>query len=140
MNPDKIFHVFNEKLNQEEDNKLAEDFKNHPIVKIGMFKKIIKNYLVLGDKILSLFMLPNMNLNEKEVKIAGEYMVYYRAWENIKDIDLENQFHLDNLKLSSNEEFIIILDSIIKYFEKHEEYTKCAFLFSIQEKVKEFLK
>lgn len=138
MNLNNIFNTFNSEV--KEKDKLTAEFKDHPIIKIGMFKKIIKNYLTLGDKMLNLFLSSNINLDKEDMKRAGEYMVYYRAWESIKSLDLENEFHLENLKVASDKEFITLLDSSIKYFEKFEDYQKCATLHKIQEKVEDFLK
>jgi len=138
MNLNNIFNTFTSEV--KEEDKLTTDFKDHPIIKIGMFKKIIKNYQTLGDKMLDLFLSSNINLDKEDMKRAGEYMVYYRAWESIKSLNLENEFHLENLKKTSDKEFIILLDSSIKYFEKFEDYQKCAILHNIQEKVKDFLK
>lgn len=146
MNTDKIFNLFlntSDQIEQpmsEETQRLVDDFKEHPLVKIGMFKKIIKNYMVLGDKILKVFMQSNVDLDVDDIKKAGEYMIYLRAWDNIKSININDEFHLENIKNVANQELIVILDNSIKYFKTIEAYEKCAHLFKIREKVKEFLK
>lgn len=123
-----------------ETQRLVDDFKDHPLVKIGMFKKIIKNYMVLGNTLLNFFEKSNVNLEVDDIKRAGEYMVYSRAWEYIRCININNDFHLEHLRILSNQEFINILENSIQYFKGIEAYEKCDHLHKIKEKVKEFSK
>lgn len=143
MNLQHIFSLFidspKEEVN-EEVQRLADDFKDHPLVKIGMFKKIIKNYLVLGDTLLNFFSKSNVDLEVNDIKRAGEYMIYSRAWEYIRSINIKNNFHLEHLRILSNQEFIELLENSIQYFKGIEAYEKCAHLYGIKEKVKEFSK
>ena len=124
----------------EDTQRLVDDFKDHPLVKIGMFRKIIKNYLVLGNTLLNFFEKSNVDLEVDDIKKAGEYMIYSRAWEYIKGININNKFHLEHIRIVSNQDFIEVLDNTIQYFKSIESYEKCAHLYSIKEKVKEFSK
>lgn len=144
-----IKHIFNLFVDPPKENiplvdintqRLVDDFKDHPLVKIGMFRKIVKNYVVLGDTLLNFFEKSNVDLEVSDIKKAGEYMIYSRAWDYIKHININNEFHLEHIRVVANQEFIDLLDTSIKYFKQIEAYEKCAHLYKIKEKVKEFKK
>ena len=140
MNKYKIFELFENNDQTEEDKKSINDFKEHPLFKIEIFKKIIKNYILHGDELLKFFEKSNIDLDVKDIKKAGEYMLYNRAFDNIDFIDLNNDFHLDIIKKKSDNEIIDLIDNCIFYFEKFEEFEKCNKLIKIKRKIEDFLK
>jgi hypothetical protein len=70
---------------------------------------------------------------------AGEELMFRKAWDYIKPIDLNKIFHVECLKLKADEQFIENLQISILFFEELEEYEKCALLKNIESKIKEFL-
>lgn len=144
MNINNIFNLFNEPEVEESGNetadKLYQMFREHPLVKIGMFKKIISNYRNTGDEFLETFKKLDNSLNLKEVKRAGDFIMNNRAWEYIKWIDISKEFYLNTLISVSTVELKDNLEYSINYYESVEEYEKCAFLLGIKEKVMNNLK
>ena len=65
--------------------------------------------------------------------------MFRKAWDYIKNIDLNKALHIDVIKSKSNVEFIEHLVLTINFYEVLEEYEKCAHLKTIQNKVEEFL-
>ncbi len=63
--------------------------------------------------------------------------MFAKAWEFIKNIKLDNIFHVDCLKNKVSEEFIDNIIITIKFYESLEEYEKCAHLKNIENKLKE---
>jgi len=145
MNIDNIFNLFNEseigEPNEgEESIRLYQLFKEHPLVKIGMFKKIISNYRNTGDEFLMTFKKLDDSLDLKEAKRVGDFIMNNRAWEYIKWIDINKKFYLDTLVSVATKELNDNLGYSIDYYESIEEYEKCAFLLGIKEKVMNNLK
>ena len=70
MNVNSIFGLFDQEVSHsgnENVDCLYESFKEHPLVKIGMFKKIILNYNFDNNIILNIFKL-NKDLDIPDVK------------------------------------------------------------------------
>lgn len=135
MDINNIFNLFTEPTGNiyvsEEAQRMADMFQEHPLVKIGMFKKLIINYYTSGDKLLEFFNLNDTELNIEDVRKAGRFIVYSRAWEYIKEINLNNEFHKETFISVGNKELKVALNLSIKYFEEFEEYEKCSHLLSL---------
>jgi hypothetical protein len=80
------------------------------------------------------------SLDEDDVERAGNHLMFEKAWEYIRDIKLNNQFHIECLGKKASYEFGKNLEYAVRHFEQFEEYEKCALLKGIEVKVKEFLK
>jgi hypothetical protein len=73
------------------------------------------------------------------VDLAGEFMMYHRSWYWISQTDLTDEEWLNDLRRSSEDEFLTALKLSIHYFEENEEFEKCAFLKKIQDFVEKNL-
>lgn len=138
MNVDNIFDLFDkdDKPKKKTDQQLVDLFKDHPIVKIGYFKKLILNYNSYGKKIIESLQKSNNELGLEDVKKAGEFLLFNRAWENISIININDSFHVECLnQLNGKNELKKCFKKCIKYFEKSEDYEKCGFLKSLQDKL-----
>ena len=138
MDINKIFDLFekNEPIGDENNQRLVDHFKDHPIVKIGYFKKLILHYNIYGKKIVKSLHNTNVDLSLDDVKKAGEFLLYNKAWENISVIKHDVPFHIECLnQLNKDNDLKKVFKKCIKYFEKHEEYEKCGFLKSLQDKL-----
>lgn len=136
----KIFDTFEEPTDSGFPGTVYIDFKDHPAYWVGMFEKTILNYENYCVKLLHLFKTASPTLNLDDVQDAGEYIVYNRAFEHIKDLDLTNKSHLDSLENRASKRLRNYLVKSIEYFITVEEYEKCAILKSIQDQVELFLK
>ena len=139
MDPNNIFNLFDDENTpnvapptKKLENKLKE-FKDSPTVKIGMFTKLIYNHEVFHNKLKKFMEQVKEDYDMEVTKNASSFTVYNRAWFYIKDINLKDRSHFDAVV---GYKYKPLYDSLIKaisYFEKEEEYEKCAKLLKIQE-------
>ena len=115
------------------------DFKDTPIYWVGMYKKLILNHINFNKKVLRFFKEANHELDVKDIKEAGEFVTYNRAWSYITKIDLNDPAHILALEQYSDEYLDTSLELGINFFEEIEEYEKCAHLKKILDKSKEFI-
>lgn len=141
MNLKNIFDAFNsENTNENDETSLLIDFSEHPLFWISGFNKIIDNYLFFNKYTFKVFKDMSLNIDPTELEKAGEELMFRKAWDYIKYMDINNIFHIDCLKTKASEDFVKNIQMSIVFFEGLEEYEKCAFLKHIENKVKEFLK
>jgi len=132
MNIDDIFNSF--KSPEEEIGSTTQvDLSSHPIVWMGMFKKLIINYKIFSKQMIDFFESSDPKLDIDDIKLAGGMMVFTRAMDHISKIDTTNQMHRDCLILYSDEHFLKALSSALSHFEDLEEYENCALLKKIQD-------
>lgn len=141
MDPNKVFNLFDNNsdiINSPEEikNKI-EDLKSNPIIKIGMFTKLILNHQVFHEKLEKFLKQEEPSYDVQSTKESSEFVVYNRAWYYLNQVDItkkEDVFSiLDfNPKLLNN-----ALESALIYFQNNEEYLKCAHIFKIQQILKE---
>ena len=62
------------------------------------------------------------------MKEAGEHIVYSKAWNWIKKINIDNPLHLDAIDHYKDEYLQTSLELGISYWIETEEYEKCAHL------------
>jgi len=141
INMDNIFGLFTSNENLDEGDGIAFiDFKNTPVYWVGMYKKLILNHVNFNKKIIKFFKEANEELDINEIKEAGEFVVYNRAWNYIKAIDMDNKDHIDAIEKYCDEYLDTSLKLGISFFEQLEEYEKCALLKHIFDKSQEFSK
>lgn len=134
---DNIFGLFSrdEKLSNNSSDTLI-DLQSSPIYYVGMYKKLILNHINFNKKVVSFFKKANEEFDVKDIKEAGEYVTYSKAWGYIKNVDLNLSSHIDALEHYSDEYLGTSLELGINYFTSTEEYEKCAFLLKILKKSK----
>lgn len=139
MGLDNIFELFSSNEDLDGDNNEVQiDFTQTPIYWIGMYKKLVLNHINFNKKVLNFFKNSNAELNVEDIKEAGEYVTYGRAWNYIKSVDLNEISHINALKYYSDEYLSTSLELGINYFQHQEEYERCAILLKILNKVKSF--
>ena len=143
----KIFGLFNggENPKHDSDNNqdmsyLLEDYKQHPMFWVGMFKKLIYNHKVFNAKILKSFKDLDSELDMNDVENAGEFIMYNRAWYWVNKIDIKEPIHQNALTHYADEILLTYTKVIILYFQELEEYEKCAHLKKIQDFLESILK
>jgi len=130
VNMDNIFDLFgpNDDFNGADNGTTYMDFKNTPIYWVGMYKKLILNHINFNKKIIKFFQKSNKDLDLKDVKEAGEYVTYNKAWLYIKKIDLSKEEHIKGIKTYNDEYLNVALKLGISFFIETEEYERCAHL------------
>jgi hypothetical protein len=139
MNLNKIFDLFDKEYSANDDTSLLVDFSEHPLFWISGFNKLINNHLFFKQYTVKTFKNISPDINIDELEKAGEELMFRKAWDYIKYVDVNKTFHVECLKLKADEQFIDNLKTSILFFEALEEYEKCALLKNIEGKVKEFL-
>jgi len=140
MNLNNIFNLFdNYQDNENDETSLLIDFSEHPLFKIGGFNKIIKNHIFFKQYTIKMFKNISSDLNIDEVEKAGEHLMFEKAWEYIRDLNMENPLHIECVENKASKEFSNNLELSLTFFEKLEEYEKCAIIKKIKDKVEEFL-
>tara|TARA_Y100001972_G_C7396668_1_gene206633 strand:+ start:38 stop:490 length:453 start_codon:yes stop_codon:yes gene_type:complete len=115
-----------------------DDLKKSPMYYVGMYKKLILNHINFNKKVLTFFSKSNQEFDINDIKEAGEYVTYNRAYGFIKGLDLKEETHLTALEFYSDEYLSTALNLGISYFTETEEYERCAFLLKILKVVKKF--
>jgi hypothetical protein len=140
MNINSIFNLFdNYQSSENDETSLLIDFSEHPLFWIGGFNKVINNHNFFKQYTVKMFKNISPDLNIDEVEKAGEHLMFEKAWGYIKGLNVENSLHVDCIKSKSSKEFISNLELVLLFFEKSEEYEKCAVIKKIKNKVEEFL-
>lgn len=138
MDLNHIFSLFDDQQNYDETSLLI-DFSEHPLFWVSGFNKLLNNHLFFKKYTVKTFKHISPDVNIEELEKAGEELMFRKAWDYIKNIDLNKALHIDVIKSKSNVEFIEHLVLTINFYEVLEEYEKCAHLKTIQNKVEEFL-
>ena len=102
--------------------------ENHPRYFIKMFQKLIINYTGYSDKIIDFFGQADPDLDIREVKRAGENMLYGRAYNYLINIDIQDEYHVRILFEEANSKLEEAMQKTLSFFENEEEYEKCAIL------------
>jgi len=136
MDVNKIFDIFDDDDPFTNQNfKVIDDLniQDTPIYKIGMFEKMILNIKSsVKFQVIDIFKKSNVDFDLKEIEETGEYIAYYRAWDYIKDCDLDDLNWRESLLLRETKYLITSIKFAISYFEDYEDYEKCGFLYNIE--------
>ena len=145
IDPKKIFSLFDrvhEDTPFKEKAEIAEQLskvKESPAFKLGMFKKLIFNHLSFNESLINLVKRADEDFDIDDVKNASEYIVYVKAWEFIEEFDLKDIESFNILKKYSSQELLTAFKLSIHFFQKLEEYEKCAHLHKIESAINFFL-
>jgi len=141
INKDNLFNLFPDP-DKVPDDSLEADIEIHVTesahYRVGMFTKLILNQKNFLRQIKGFFDRAGKEIDMDDHKVQSEFVVYNRAWHYIKGIDLDSSEHLADIVISNIYDLAYTLHLAIKYFEKGEEYEKCAHLYSIQKFIEEF--
>jgi len=138
IDKDKIFKLFvdGKEIDEDKTDEEIQDFMNGPYAKIGMFVKLIQNHEIFHKKLEKFLKKEQPDYNVESTKEASEYTVYHRAWSYIKNIDIDNSDHINAIINFDPKLFYKTLNGSVNFFERYEEYEKCAHLYKIKEIVK----
>ena len=139
IDKDKIFKLFvdGKEISGDRTKDEIKDFMNGPYAKIGMFVKLIQNHEVFHKKLEKFLKKEQPNYNVESTKEASEFTVYNRAWDYIKNININDEEDLNAIINFEHRTLLKVLSSSITFFEIYEEYEKCAHLHKIQKVIKE---
>jgi len=130
-----IFDLFKDDLSKNDkiDYTLI-DFSDHPLLWINGFNKTMNNYLFFIGYISKTFKnIPGVD--DLDVNKAGSFLMHEKAWEFIKKVNIDDQYHLECIKMKSSKSFLSSIKASILFFQELEDFEKCAFLKQIEEKI-----
>ena len=140
MDINRIFGAFNEsgslppQLPELTENKDWDEWEeNHPAYYVQVFYKLIAHHTNYSKEIISFFQQADAGLDIKEIKLAGEDLVYRRAMEYLFRLDLEDTYHRGVIATEDCMQFRLSLALCIAYFEDIEEYETCSKLLPFKE-------
>jgi hypothetical protein len=139
MDLDHFFNFFSPNSDVGYSKSEIKDFKNNPYYKIRMFERLILNGLSFKKSIINFFSQADETLDMVQVDLAGEFMMYNRAWFWVDQLEWDDEEWVEGLKKASNENLLTSVKLAINYFEEQEEYEKCAFLKKVQDFVQNYL-
>ena len=139
MDLNKFFSYFNSSSDIEVLQKNLDNFKESPIYKIKIFERLITNGLLFKKSIVNFFGQADKDLDIIQIDLAGEFMIYTRAWFWISQLDWDDKQWVKDLEMASNENFLTVVKSCMNYFERQEEYEKSAFVKKSQDCVQKYL-
>ena len=139
INLDNIFHLFgpDDNFDGVDNGTTYMDFKNTPTYWVGMYKKLILNHINFNKKIIKFFQKSDKALDLGDVKEAGEFVTYNRAWSYIKKIDISNKEHIKGIKVYADEYLDTALKLSISFSIETEQYERCAHLQKILDSLSE---
>jgi len=138
INLDSLFNLFPHRDVSNTEEMAYIDFADKPVYKLGMYKKLILNHINFRKKVIQFFKQTNAELSIEEMQEAGEFVTYNRAWSYIKQIDINDDNHVEAISIYRDDALETTLELGIKYFQNLEEYERCAHLFKILKKSQEF--
>jgi len=134
IDPDKIFNLFNQADQDPPTKEKAEiadqllALQDTPAFKLGVFKKLILNHINFNKSILSLLKRADSDFDIDDVKNAGEFIIYTRAWYYVENLNVKELEVFESLKKGASQELITAFKLAIHFFQENEEYEKCAHL------------
>lgn len=139
MDLNNIFNLFNDDIEEtdspEDSVSVLIDFSSHPFYWINGFNKIISNSEYFEKLIIKNFKISN----PEDIQILKNKIMFEKAWDYIKNINIDNQFHIDCLYKKSSYLLMNNLNVTLDYFEKLEKYENCYIINQIKIKIEEFL-
>lgn len=137
-NAHRIFNLFNpipSKVDEEMENELRE-FETTPYYKIGMFTKILNNGNNFKTEIINFISKSDKDLDPENIKSAGDFIMYNRAYYWISQFDIDDKKWISNAREAKSNYIEEYINDSIRYFESIEEYEKCAILVKILNTIK----
>lgn len=136
IDPNNVFNLFSESEDLDGINsEVYIDYSEDPLYQLGMFKKTILNHINFNKKALQFLKGEHNELDVEDIRTAGEFIVYNRAWRYIDGIETDSDAFIDTLKRYNDEFMNTSLRLGINFFEQQEEYEKCALLKKILDKL-----
>tara|TARA_R110002167_G_scaffold41327_3_gene126254 strand:- start:13213 stop:13647 length:435 start_codon:yes stop_codon:yes gene_type:complete len=136
IDKDKLFQLFGspeQKGDAQVLMNLERDFLEKPFAKIGMFTKLIVNNWVFHQKLQQFLSKEQPSYDIEDTKRASDFTVFNRAWHYIRQIDIDDEKHLQAIIEFKKDPFLSALVSALEYFQDPdiEQYERCAFLLKI---------
>jgi hypothetical protein len=132
MDPKLVFGLFQDSEDKSEGKvKEIVDFSDHPYIFMGMFTRIIFRGDVLNDQVIRFFTEIDRDLDKVNFEQLNKNLIFNRAYSYLKQLDLQNSFHVDTLLEKADANFLQASTLALNHFLELEEYEKCSFIKNI---------
>jgi hypothetical protein len=132
MDPKLVFGLFQDSEDKSEGKvKEIVDFSDHPYIFMGMFTRIIFRGDVLNDQVIRFFTEIDRDLDKVNLEQLNKNLIFNRAYSYLKQLDLQNSFHVDTLLEKADDNFLQASTLALDHFLELEEYEKCSFIKNI---------
>ena len=129
MDINKIFDLFDGKNDFKDEEIQVINLYEQPLFWVGMFEKLIKNNDTFKRQIGTFFKKNDPEYDMALLEESGDAVVFNRAWQFIKQIDLNDQNHQNAVRIRANKSYLFnALEKAINYFIELEDYEKCSHL------------
>ena len=88
MDINKIFNLFDDKSDFKDEEIYVINLYEQPLFWVGMFEKLIKNNDVFKRQLSTFFKKNDPEYSTEMLAESGDALVFNRAWQFIKQIDL----------------------------------------------------
>jgi len=132
MDPKLVFGLFQDPEDKSEGKvKEIVDFSDHPYIFMGMFTRIIFRGDILNDQVIRFFTEIDRDLDKVNLEQLNKNLIFNRAYSYLKQLDLQNSFHVDTLLEKADDNFLQASTLALDHFLELEEYEKCSFIKNI---------
>ena len=129
MDINKIFNLFDDKSDFKDEEIYVINLYEQPLFWVGMFEKLIKNNDIFKRQLSTFFKKNDPEYSTEMLAESGDALVFNRAWQFIKQIDLSDPNHQNAVRIRANGSYLFnALDQAINYFVELEDYEKCSHL------------
>jgi hypothetical protein len=111
-----------------ENKQTFQDYMNHPLYWVGMFKKLNQNYNNFNKYIIQSFQKMEEELSEDDLNKAGTFIIYNNSYYYISKINVKDFTCQEALFQMADSELKKYLELSLNYFSENEEYEKCVSL------------
>ena len=115
MDLNKFFSFFSPTSEDGDFHGSLESFKESPIYKIKIFERLIINGLIFKKSIVNFFSKADEDLDVSQIDLAGEFMMYNRAWFWISQLDWDDEQWVYDLKIASSESLLTAVNNPQRY-------------------------
>lgn len=141
MKKENLFGLFDDDGNvmgvAKEVVKNSSTLESGPMIKIGMFTKLILNHQVFHEKLEKFLKKEEPEYDVESTKESSEFVVYNRAWYYLNQVNPVKKEDILSI-LDFNPKLLnTALENALIYFENSEEYLRCAHIFKIQQILRE---
>ena len=128
MDIKKIFKQFDPETQLE--NSIDALWVDTPRYKLEMAQKLIKNHNTFLQKTIDYFKHNDPKFNTDDLVENGNFVVFNRAFQYLKQLDLQNKDHKLIVRLHGTK-CLTELYMALRFFEEEEEYEKCAVIYKL---------
>ena len=106
MDINKIFNLFDDKSDFKDEEIYVINLYEQPLFWVGMFEKLIKNNDVFKRQLSTFFRKNDPEYSTELLEESGDALVFNRAWQFIKIIDLNDPNHQNAVRIRANGSYL----------------------------------